>query len=271
MWSTEPVRRGPGGLLIGSVAVLVLASGCTSPTDSNAPQAPTSASPQQSSSKSPSSPAADPSDAWRSAVDTTSAAGSALLEAQLITDVEGFERITSGTGYLELQTGHGDIEWTDALGDSRELITPDGHFLELDGTWFQIERSGSLPTTVAFDPLAGLASATNIMATGTEEVLGMQTYRFDADLDPSLGVELMGFSEEERTVFATEPTSPEQAGTLIATMWVDEEGRIVRVLREFEATSVDGDPISATSLLLLRGWGTTQPFDTPTDAIPAPV
>ena len=198
-------------------------------------------------------------------------ARSVLLEAQLITDVEGFERITSGTGYVELQSGYGDIEWTDELGDSRELITQDGHFLELDGTWFEIERAGSLPTTVVFDPLAGLESASNVVAVGTEEVLGTQTYRFDADLDPSMGVDLMGFSEEERTVFPTEPISPEQRGSMIATIWVDEDGRIVRVLREFEATSADGDPITATSLLLLGGWGTTQPLDTPEDAIPAPV
>lgn len=276
VWCTDLVRRGHSSLLIGSIAAITFVSGCATPTASEPPVSTATASAQPSSPE-PSSlepstpPSGDPLVAWRSAVDTTAAAPSVLLEAQLITDVEGFERITSGAGYLEPPSGYGDIEWTDELGESRELITQDGHFLQLDGVWFQIERAGSLPTTVAFDPLAGLASATNVVAVGTEEVLGTQTYRFDADLDPSMGVDLMGFSEEERSVFPTEPISPEQRGTLIATIWVDEDGRIVRVLREFAATSADGDPITATSLLLLEGWGTTQPLDTPTDAIPAPV
>lgn len=266
VWSTECVRRGNHALLIGSIAAATLVSGCTVPPASEAPSSAPSVSAQPSSPDSSTEPPADPLDAWRSAVDTTAAAPAALLEAQLITDVEGFERITSGEGYVELGSGHGDIAWTDELGDSRELITPDGHFLELDDTWFEIEREGALPTTVAFDPLAGLKSATNVVAAGTEEVLGSLTYRFDADLDPRIGVDVMGFSEEERTVFPSE-----QTGSLIATIWVDQEGRIVRVLREFQTTSADGDPISATSLLLLQGWGTEQSLDTPTDAIPAPV
>ena len=271
VWSTGRVRRGQGGLLIGSVTALALICGCSSPTASEDPSAPASASAEPSGPESSTPSPGDPQGEWRSAVDTTASAESVLLEAQLITDVEGFERITSGTGYVELQSGHGDIEWTDELGDSRELITQDGHFLELDDTWFQIERAGSLPTTVAFDPLAGLESATNIVAAGSEEVLGAQTYRFDADLDPSMGMDVMGFSEEERTVFPTEASSTHEQGSLIATIWVDQEGRIVRVLREFQTMSADGDPISATSLLLLRGWGTTQPLETPADAIPAPV
>ena len=255
--------------------MVVLISACSTPTSSSSPTDPaptdlTSPSSQPSSPETPTRSPVEPQVAWRSAVETTAAQASVLLEAQLITDVEGFRRVTSGTGYLELPTALGEIEWTDELGDTRELITQDGHFLELDGNWFQIERAGSLPTTVAFDPLAGLESATNIVAAGTEYVLGTQTYRFDADLDPSLGVDLMGFSEEERTVFATDSSPTGQQGSLIATIWVDPDGRIVRVLREFETTSADGDPISATSLLLLRGWGAVQPLATPTDAVPAP-
>lgn len=191
-----------------------------------------------------------------------------MLDVQLITDVEGFERITSGRGYAEMLDGYGDITWTDELGQTREVLTANGHFLELDGTWFTIEREGSLPTTVAFDPLAGLADATGIVEIGPEDVTGFPTVRFDADLDAKSGVDVMGFSEEERTVFGDTGDA-----TLVATIWIDQDGRIVRILREYTASSVDGDPIRATSLFLLTALGEAVPMDVPetADALPAPV
>lgn len=202
------------------------------------------------------------------AVQDTQQLDAASIEAQLITNVEGFERITSGEGYVQMVPGYGDITWTDDLGVTREVVSDTGHYLELEGSWFEVDSAAGLPTTVAFEPLADLAEARNVVAGGEEVVLGRDTLRFDADLDPQMGVLSMGFSQEEVTVFADETDA-----SLVATIWVDAEGRIVRVVREYSASSVDGAPITATNLYLLDGFGAIRPIDVPetADAIPAPV
>jgi hypothetical protein len=209
-----------------------------------------------------------PLELWQQALDNTAQANAAAIEVQLITNVEGFERIVAGAGYVELAPAFGDITWTDDLGTTREVITANGHFLELDDTWLELSGDSTLPTTVAFNPLAGLGGATNVVEVGTEDVEGVPTIRLDADLSPSDGTLIMGFSQEEMTVFGETDEA-----SLIATMWIDTEGQIVRVLREFQTSSLDGDPISATSLYLLTDIGQVQPIDVPAtvDAIPAPV
>lgn len=199
---------------------------------------------------------------------STLSANAVNLETQLITNVEGFERIVAGVGYVEMEQGLGDILWTDDLGTTREVITENGHFLELDDLWLEVAPGSPLPTTVAFTPLAGLAGADNVVESGSEEVDGRPTIRLDADLDPSDGPLIMGFSEEERTVFAEGADA-----SLIATIWVDADGQIVRLLREYSSSSLDADPISATSLFLLTDLGRPRPLDFPetSEAIPAPV
>ncbi len=254
----------------GLVATAMLATGCST----SATSEPT-ATPSQVLTEAP-SPTIDeptqsptsPRETWLTAVLDTEQADAATMDIQLITNVEGFERITAGGGYVEMLQGYGDIAWTDDLGATREVLTANGHFLELDGTWFSIEREGALPTTVAFDPLTGLAEATNVVEIGTEDVGGLTTIRLDADLDARIGISSMGFSEEERTVFAGDT-----GASLIATIWIDDTGRIVRVLREYSTSSLDGDPIRATSLFLVNNLGEYQPIDVPetADAIPAPV
>lgn len=243
----------------------IVITGCT--TSSPPVVAPTPDRTDSSPTRAP-SPKASPEQAWRAAVSQTRQADSTMLDAQLITDVEGFERITSGEGYVEMLKGYGDITWTDDLGQTREVITANGHFLELDGTWFAIERSGSSPTAVAFDPLAGLSGAQDVVEVGPDDVAGIPTTRFDADLDAKLGIDLMGFSEEERTVLGDAGDA-----SLIATIWLDADGRIVRILREYTTSSMDGDPIRATSLFLLDAFGEVVPMDVPetADAVPAPV
>jgi hypothetical protein len=224
--------------------------------------------PTESASTDEQANATSPEQVWRQAVADTRKADSTMLDVQLITDVEGFERITSGAGYVEMLDGYGDITWTDDLGQTREVITANGHFLELDGTWFTIERSPSSPTAVAFDPLAGLAEAQDVVEVGPEDVAGIPTTRFDADLDAKRGIDVMGFSEEERTVFGDQGEA-----SLIATIWIDADGRIVRILREYSASSFDGDPIRATNLFLLDAIGEAAPIEVPetADAVPAPV
>lgn len=246
------------------IALTFALSACSTPDTQQATSTPS----PQATTPTPSESSVAPEVVWREAIDTTAQADASMVEVQLITNVEGFERITSGIGYVELGRGFGDIRWTDDLGESREVISPSGHFLEIDATWFEVATGRELPTTVAFDPLAGLATATNVVLTGSDQVQGEPAIRLEADLDPSLGVDMMGFSDEERTVFAGETD-----GSLVATMWVDTEGRIVRLVREYVASSVDGDPISATSLFLLSGAGEFRPIDVPetADAIPAPV
>jgi hypothetical protein len=252
-----------------AVSALII-TGCSATDDDQSTEVP---APTISESVSPppteeTQPLTTPSELWQQALDNTAQANATAIEVQLITNVEGFERIVAGIGYVEMAPAFGDITWTDDLGTTREVVTANGHFLELDDTWLEIERDGALPTTVAFDPLAGLADATNVVEVGTEDVEGVPTIRLDADVNANDGTATMGFSEEERTVFSDSPES-----SLIATIWVDTDGRIVRILREYEASSIDGDPISATNLYLLSNQGQAQPIEVPetADALPAPL
>lgn len=250
-----------------AISALII-TGCSATENDQSTLDPT---PSESASPSPTQdtqPLTTPPELWQQAIDNTLRANATAIDVQLITNVEGFERIVAGTGYVELAQAFGDITWTDDLGTTREVVTANGHFLELDDVWLAIERDGALPTTVAFAPLAGLADATNVVEGGTEEVEGIPTLRLDADVDPSEGTAIMGFSEEELTVFADATNA-----SLIATMWVDGEGRIVRVLREYTASSLDGDPIFATSLYLLSAHGQIQPIEVSetADALPAPL
>ena len=204
-------------------------------------------------------------DLWASAVGT--ATGGANIEAQLITSVAGFERVTSGTGYVEMSSGYGDVNWTDELGVTREVRTETGHYLQVEETWFEIERENALPTTIVFEPFRGLDRATDIRIDGEADVRGTPTTQLTATLDPNdAGVE-MGFSEEERSIVKDATDA-----SLTATIWVDGDGRIVRVLREYSATSSEQDPIEATSLYLFDEFGIERPIDVAAtaDAIPAP-
>jgi len=204
----------------------------------------------------------DPQQRWDLALETTASAGQTDIDAQLITNVEGFERIELGDGLVDITTGFGDITWTDDRAVIREVRSTNGHFVELDGTWFA--EPMTLPTTVAFEPLSGLASPEAVQAEGTEDVLGVPTLKFTAELPPDGSV--MGFSSEETTVF--DPMT----GSLTATIWVDQEDRILRVLREYATRSTDGDSVEAVSLFVFEGFGPATPIDIPetADAIPAP-
>lgn len=249
------------------LAGAVLLSACGSTEDESGQRTtprPTESSTTEST-PSPSRTQQTPEQEWNSALSTT--AGQAEVEAQLITNVEGFERIVAGEGTVQPANGYGDITWSDELATTRELQTIDGHFLELDGTWFLLNGETGVPTKVGFTPLAGLESATNVIRVGDEEVVGVSATRFDADLDPKAGPSTMGFSGEELTV-----VNDATGASLVATIWVDDAGRIVRVLREYSASSPDGDPITATSLFLMSDFTDPTPIDVPetADAIPAP-
>ena len=256
-------------LAILSVSALII-TGCSATDNDQSTEVP---APTLSESSSPSpteetQPLATPQELWQQAIDGTAEADALSLDVQLITNVEGFERIIAGVGYVEVSRGFGDITWTDDLGTTREVITANGHFLELDGTWLELAGDSTLPTTVAFNPFAGLADATNVVEVGTQEVSGIPTTRLDADLSQSDGTLIMGFSKEELTVF-----NETADASLIATMWVDGDGHIVRIVRDYAASSIDGDPINATNLYLLSDVGQTRPIEIPetADAIPAPV
>jgi len=179
-----------------------------------------------------------------------------------VTDVEGFQRVVIGEGYVHVPSASGDMLWTDDRSVLREVRVPSGHYVELDGVWY-LESEG-IPTTVAFTPLAGLDSATDIREGDPEDVFGVPTRTFEATLVTDAG--LMGVSTEELSVM--DPTS----GEMTATIWVDEELRIVRIVRDYRTTSLDGDPIEAQALFLFSDFGKDRPIDVPetADAIPAP-
>ena len=245
----------------------VVVAGCSS--QDSASQSPTQ---QPETSRTPSAAASpadgdsdqdlSPTDIWLRAVTTTSAIERATIDAQIITNVEGFERITQGDGYIDFTPQTGDLTWTDDRSTTREVRSTTGHYVELDGTWFEVPQA--LPTTVAFEPLAGLTDATDVDVEGNEDVLGRPTTKLTASLPP--GVTALGFSDEELTVFDPE------SGSLLATIWVDDTDRIVRVLREYSTSSQDGDLVEAVSLFVLSGDTATVPIEVPetADAIPAP-
>jgi len=231
-----------------------------SPTPTDQPTAEASESPDPDATV---EPPEQPESLWRRALDATALSGSADIDAQLITNVEGFERITQGDGWVDITTGSGDITWIDDRSTTREVRSPTGHYLDLDGTWFAVAEG--LPTTVAFEPLDGLAAPASVQVEGTEDVLGIATTKLTAEL-PADG-SVMGFSSEETTVF--DPMT----GSLLATIWVDDDDRIVRVLREYATDSLDGDFVEAVTLFVFSDFGVERPLDIPAtaDAIPAPV
>ena len=212
---------------------------------------------------SPSTPTASSAvEYWEQAIETTATAGGVFVEAQLVTNVEGFQRVELGEGYVHLPSASGDMLWTDDRSVLREIRVPSGHYVELDGTWY--EEGEDIPTTVAFTPLAGLDTATDIREGTEEEVLGVPARTFEATL--AADARLMGVSTEELSVM--DPTS----GEMTAIIWVDEDLRIVRIVRDYRTTSLDGDPIEAQALFLLSDFGKDRPIDVPetADAIPAP-
>jgi len=250
---------------VGMTAALL--TSCTSsvdmPNENPSPTEATSASPTPTPEESTTPDSvAQPFETWQRALDATALAGSADIDTQLITNVEGFERITQGNGWIDVTTGTGDITWTDDRSQTREVRSPTGHFLELDGTWFAVP--GDLPTTVAFFPLEGLTGATDASLDGSEDVLGFPTTKLTATLPADAAS--LGFSQEELSAF--DPST----GSLQATIWIDGDDRIVRVLREYSTTSLDGDFVEAVSLSVLTGFGAERPLDIPetADAIPAP-
>ncbi|HEV8023712.1 MAG TPA: hypothetical protein VGP37_02360 [Candidatus Nanopelagicales bacterium] len=252
---------------LGAIAVLVPTLAIVAACSSNdpVPSDPPTSSPVVSPSPETAAPTSEdtaPSELWDQALTATALAGQATIDAQLITNVEGFERITQGEGFVDVTSGAGDITWRDDRSSTREVRSPTGHYLELDGTWFSVERD--LPTTVAFEPLEGLGGAFDVVVDGSEDVFGIPATKLTAELPPDAAQ--MGFSEEELTVF--DPTT----GTLQATIWVDDDGIIVRVLREYVSNSSDGDVVESISLYVLQDFGASQVIDIPetADAIPAP-
>lgn len=262
------MRNGFVWLLAVAITASGIASGCSNEATQQDPPTPSPPVSTPSPSQEPSPSQQAPQLAWQAAIEATEAADALLIDVQLITNVEGFERITAGIGYIEVDTGFGDIRWTDDLGSSREVITSSGHFLEIDGTWFALGDGSELPTTIAFDPLAALATATDVVDVGPEDVGGSPTVRLEADLSGTEAIETMGFSDEEKTVFEDSTDA-----SFTATIWIDDDGRIVRIVREFNTSSFDGDPISATSLFLVEDAGEPRPIDVPEtkDAVEAPV
>lgn len=255
-------------LLVFSAAV---AAGCTAQSDSPEGASNTTTPSSPTASATPTTPPDDaqetpeeltPTDIWTRALDTSEQVQRVDMEAQIITNVEGFERITQGEGYVDIADGFGDLTWRDDRSTTREVRSPDGHFVELDGTWFEVPSG--LPTTVAFDPLAGLGSPLGVTVEGNEDVDGTPTTKMIAEIDPASAP--FGFSDEETTVFDA------ASGSLVATLWVDDQDRVVRILREYSTFSDDGDPVEGISLYLLEDPRSSAPIDVPqtADAIPAP-
>lgn len=242
---------------------LALASGCAAPTAS-APQAPPATQPGSAASASQSTalpsllptPSADP---ILSALAATRARGTARVALELLTSAPDAERSLVGEGIVDFARGAADLRWSGQEGDSREVRTEEGFFVEVqDGQWLAVDPGRSTPTSDAGGVLRGLDGLRDTVQEGSESIGGVSAARIIGWL-PATG------SDEGNTaglgLTDTELTAVASAGTarIRLAIWVDDSGRIIQVVR----TLVDAEPISATSIARLSDFGVAAPITTP--------
>ena len=258
----HPERRVRAGALPLGLA-LMLASGCAVPTASS-PQS-LAASPSGSTVQaSPSTavpslmptPSADP---VLSALAATRSRGTARVALELMTAAPDVERTLLGEGVVDFARGATDLSWSSVAGDSREVRTEEGFFVEVEeGQWLAVDPGRSTPTSEAGDVLRSLDELREPVVEGSESVGGVSATRITGWLPASRGDEEnvagLGLTDAELVTVA-------DAGTarIRLAIWIDDSGRIIQVVR----TLVDVESISATSIARLSAFGVAAPITVP--------
>lgn len=122
--------------------------------------------------------------------------------------------------------GTSSLTWSDDADPEwqvGEILLPDTAYFSSDGQlWEEVPTGVITPTGELADPLRQLTQARDIALEGTESLDGtpVQRYAMTLPTDP-VG---FGFTESERRG-VTDPLS------VSALVWIDSQGRIVRVLR----------------------------------------
>jgi hypothetical protein len=200
------------------------------------------------------------------ALDATQARGTATMEVLVLTTLGDLEAAVEGVGVIDFRTGAAEIAWSDEFGDVIERSTPDGLFVQLDppsGSWFQFDSDNATPTSFALAPLTDLATVTDLQNEGTERIDGMDTTRLVGTTQAEDCISGAGFSPEDELEFG---------GDVICgvSVWVDEEGLIVRIDRTFRATTSTGVEARSVRSTTFADFSSVVNVPTPTDVFDAP-
>ncbi|MBU6279675.1 MAG: hypothetical protein KGN78_10560 [Actinomycetales bacterium] len=162
-----------------------------------------------------------------SAVEATVARGTARLQVDaLIADPAPTGRALRGQGAVDMIQGTSDMTWSDDVDPQwqvREIVLQDAAYFSSDGsTWDEVPGGLITPTAELADPLRDLTKATGVILEGTEVINGQNLRRYAMQL-PAVAVGF-GLTDADRTSLAN-------VLSVSALVWVDEQGRITRILR----------------------------------------
>jgi len=202
------------------------------------------------------------------AIQRTAATRAAGIDILILTTLGDQEAALTGTGSVEFQTGFADITWSDDSGQVVERRTADGLFVHIDppdGPWYELAEGDTTPTTFSLEPLADLTDVQGVVNEGAESLDNQQTTRLVGTAPVGSCLAGAGFSDEDRVQI-------EQAADLVCrvSIWVNEDGFVVRIDRLFAANIADGTRASSLRSTTLRDFGTLATFTTPTQVEPAP-
>jgi len=202
------------------------------------------------------------------AIEKTAATRSAGIDILILTTLGDQEAALTGAGAVEFQTGFADITWSDDSGQVVERRTADGLFVHIDppdGPWYELAEGDTTPTTFSLEPLIDLTDVQGVVNEGAETLDNQQTTRLVGTAPVASCLAGAGFSDEDRVQI-------EQAEDLVCrvSVWVNDDGYIIRIDRLFAANIADGTRASSLRSTTLRDFGTTALITTPTQVEPAP-
>ena len=243
-WHSAPALLCCGVLALPLGACATVQPVATPPvaTPSTAPSAPTPAVSVTASTSPSASPVA-------TAVSVTASRGTAHLAISVLTTVVGFDDEIQGNGVAVFDSGAADISWDSVVGPTREIVTGDQLFVQLEppsGAWLEIPADEWTPTAGAGRPLQGLDSLMGVRATGEELLDGVATTRYTGSLPLTGNTAGLGLNEQALRLVAADPSA-----RLEITVWVDQQGLIVRVMRTLVSTT----DVSASNVTRLDDFG----------------
>ena len=209
------------------------------------PSTPASVSPSPSLSTTPSATV------LTTAVSATTARGTARMVIAVLTTVEGFDDEIDGEGLTVLSSGDADLTWNSAVGQTREIITANQLFVQLEppsGAWVAVPADEWTPTAAAGRPLRGLSDIPDALPDGTEVLDGFETTRYRGFLDLAGHGDGLGLNERALQLAAASPSA-----RIEATVWIDDRGLIVQVLRTLVGTT----DVAASTVTRLADFGTS--------------
>lgn len=200
------------------------------------------------------------------ALDATLGRGSATMEVLVLTTLGDLEAAVEGVGVIDFAADAAEVSWSDEFGGVIERKTPDGLFAQLDppdGSWFQFDSQNATPTSYALAPLTDLDSVRDVANEGPDRVDGIETVRLVGTTRPEDCLSGAGFSPEDELEFGDDVVCA-------VSVWVDEEGLIVRIDRTFAATTSTGTQARSVRSTTFTDFGSIVSVTTPTDVMQAP-